>query len=193
MDQSDTQPLRDAPGFSDLTEQTWQQMKPHWQYRQFEAGEHLVRAGTRATYAFWLQSGVCREYFVTLDGHEFNKAFVVSGQFGGSLYDLINQGPSTVSIEFLKPSSGWLVHFGQLQALREQHPDLDHLCYRFTEQLFLKKSRREFELLTLDAAERYQRFLEYYPDLENSVPLYHIASYLGITPEALSRIRKKRA
>ncbi|MNG38637.1 hypothetical protein D3C84_1264130 [compost metagenome] len=59
------------------------------------------------------------------------------------------------------------------------------------ESLYVKKERREMQLLTLSAEDRYRSFLEEFGALEKKIPQYYIASYLGITPVALSRIRAK--
>ncbi len=149
--------------------------------------------GQKATQIIFLLSGVCREYFLTLTGEEYNKAFVVAGNVTGSLYDLLSGDVSTASIEAMKPVTAALLDFGRMKQLIKKHRCLEQLHHQQVEMLFMKKSRREHQLLTLDAAQRYQQFLVDYPGLEQEIPLYHIASYLGMTPESLSRIRKNFA
>lgn len=62
---------------------------------------------------------------------------------------------------------------------------------KYVEDLFIEKEQRERELFSLDVTTRYLNFKKRYPDVEGRVSQYHIASYLGITPQALSRIRKR--
>jgi CRP-like cAMP-binding protein len=62
---------------------------------------------------------------------------------------------------------------------------------QYIEDLFIEKEQREKELFALDATSRYLSFRKRYPDVERRVSQYHVASYLGITPQALSRIRKR--
>ncbi|MCG8317715.1 MAG: Crp/Fnr family transcriptional regulator [Pseudomonadales bacterium] len=176
--------------FPTVTTAAWNDIQAKGVFQEFASGEYLLRAGEPAINTFWLISGVCREFFMTLDGKEFNKAFSIAGQVTGSLYDLNLGEPSTVTIEFIRPSRGLLLPFQEVKALCDRHESFNRLYYGLLEALFMKKSRREYELLTLSASDRFKRFKELYPDLDRQIPLYHIASYLGITPEALSRIRK---
>ena len=176
--------------FPTVTTAAWNDIQAKGVFQEFASGEYFLRAGEPAVNTFWLFSGVCREFFMTLAGKEFNKAFSVPGQVTGSLYDLNLGAPSTVTIEFIQPSRGLLLPFKEVKNLCVKHESFNRLYYELLEALFMKKSRREYELLTLSATERFLRFKELYPDLDRQIPLYHIASYLGITPEALSRIRK---
>ena len=82
----------------------------------------------------------------------------------------------------------WRVHYDDLQMLYKTH-SVGNLIGRLTvEKLYVEKLNREFSLLSETAEERY---LKEQPDLFQRLPLKHIASYMGITPQALSRIRKR--
>lgn len=74
----------------------------------------------------------------------------------------------------------------------EAHPMVERLNQMIAEGFFVKKEHREMSLVMNDASERYALFRQEYPDIENQVAQYHVASYLGITPTQLSRIRAKR-
>ena len=185
--------LSEHPNFASLDPKIRAQLNPLLELRSYEAGEYLVRAGEPALYLIWLFSGVCREFYVTHEGNEYNKAFVVAGQVAGSLYDLKLETRSTAYIEFLQPTCGAVMLFSDFTSLVEKDRLIRAIYYRMVEQLFLKKCKREHDLLTLNATERYLSFCSQYPGIDQMVPLYHIASYLGISPEALSRIRRKLA
>jgi CRP-like cAMP-binding protein len=73
----------------------------------------------------------------------------------------------------------------------ERNPCWNTIARKYVETLFIEKEKRERRLLSEDAATRYLSFQKDYPGLEDKIPQYQIASYLGITPVALSRIRKK--
>jgi len=81
--------------------------------------------------------------------------------------------------------------FGSLQEIYEK-TEIGHFIGRkASEELFLKKSKREISLLKHSAEERYYRLFDERPELIQFIPLKYIASYIGVTPQALSRIRKR--
>jgi CRP-like cAMP-binding protein len=131
---------------------------------------------------------VLREYYIDAAGNEATRRFCQENQFSGSLADLIAGGPAAVSIEALTDGEVWILDWARLDAAAEQHPTLMKLLRRFAEGLYVQKMTREFEMLTLSAAERYRRFAEQYAGLEERLPRHMIATYLGISAVHLSRI-----
>jgi CRP-like cAMP-binding protein len=152
------------------------------------AGEHLLLAGEKASRVFFIRTGVLREYYIDATGNEATRRFCQENQFSGSLADLISGGPAAVSIEALTRGEVWTMDWARLDAAAEQHPSLMKLLRRFAEGLYVQKMAREFEMLTLSAAERYQRFSQQYAGLEERLPRHMIATYLGISAVHLSRI-----
>lgn len=73
----------------------------------------------------------------------------------------------------------------------KNNQDIERLARKLAELFFVQKEQREIDIVLLDADKRYLLFQKEFPGLENMIPQYHIASYLGITPTQLSRIRKK--
>jgi CRP-like cAMP-binding protein len=163
----------------------------HCRIRTFARGEFLLRAGERATQAGMLVSGLLREYFLMESGVERTKAFVMAGEPTGSLADLLHEGGSRAYIVAEEPSRLIVVPFEAMLALSERYLSWRIYGERLLQLLFLKKAEREYELLGLDALARYRAFLRKFPDLSARVPDRHIASYLGITPVHLSRLRRK--
>ena len=94
-----------------------------------------------------------------------------------------------MAIEALANSTVAVIHQTKYQQLVQTDPFWLKVSYLFAHNLLMKKFEKELQLLTLDAAERYALLQARYPELEQLVPSYHIASYLGITPISLSRIR----
>lgn len=136
--------------------------------------------------------GMLREYFTMADGVERTKAFVVEGELSGSLADLLSGEPSRASIVADEPCRLLLWPFAGLAALAARDPAWDRFARAATQALLLRKAEREYELLGLDAAGRYAAFARRYPGLEARVAARHVASYLGITPVHLSRLRRRR-
>jgi CRP-like cAMP-binding protein len=163
----------------------------HCRIRLLARGEYLLRAGERATQAGLLVGGLLREYFLLESGVERTKAFVVAGEPTGSLADLLHEGGSRAYIVAEEPSRLITVPFEAMLALSERFLAWRIYGERLLQLLFLKKAEREYELLGLDAQARYRAFLRKFPDLSARLPDRHIASYLGITPVHLSRLRRK--
>lgn len=155
-------------------------------------GECLIRMGESAKYVGFLTRGIMREFFLTDKGKEFNKSFVLPGMFTGSLYDLLSAQASTASVQALSPVGLLIAPYQRCVELFERDISLERLGRKFAEQLFVQKARREYELICLSATQRYQVLLQAHPDIESLISQYHIASYLGITPVSLSRIRRQR-
>jgi hypothetical protein len=84
-----------------------------------------------------------------------------------------------------------VIYYNDLIVLSEKNIDLLKMILKLVERVYIMKEKREHHLLQLSASERYRIFSQEHPELEKLVKSYHVASYLGITPEALSRIRKK--
>ncbi len=177
--------------FIGITDSAWEAFIALMKPLNLAAGDCLLRAGDPARYLAYVIKGSLREYYSTSEGAEFNKAFVLSGSFTGSLFDLLSGEPSTVSIQALKDCELLVAAFSEFQKLYDSYPCWERAGRLLTESLFMKKARREHEFLTMSAWERYQSLLREYPDLEQQVPQYHIASYLGITPVMLSRLRRR--
>ncbi|MDH5599450.1 MAG: Crp/Fnr family transcriptional regulator, partial [Cyclobacteriaceae bacterium] len=82
-----------------------------------------------------------------------------------------------------------IAEYSRMTDLYDSIPNLERFARKLVEQIFVSKERREIEIVMLSAAERYELFKKKFPELEKSIPQYHIASYLGISPTQLSRIR----
>jgi CRP-like cAMP-binding protein len=160
--------------------------------RHLARGEHFLRAGTRATELAIVTEGLLREYFLLADGVERTKAFVAEGQLSGSLADLLSSGPSRAYIVADEDTRILVAPYERFRALSVTSPAWAKLGRVAAEQLLVTKSEREYELLGLDAEARYAAFATRYPGLEGRALGRHVASYLGITPVHLSRLRRRR-
>jgi CRP-like cAMP-binding protein len=163
----------------------------HVRVRTLGRGEYLLRGGQMATEVAVVVSGLLREHFVLADGTERTKAFVAEGELTGSLADLLSQAPSRAFIVAEEPARLLVTSFETYRALGNT-PGWDRFALKSAQALLMRKAEREFELLGLDAAARYAVFADRFPGLEARVAAKHVASYLGITPVHLSRLRRRR-
>jgi CRP-like cAMP-binding protein len=103
----------------------------------------------------------------------------------------LTKSDSIINIEALKDSVILDCNFDDFRARTDGSLSWERFNRKLSDLLFIQREIREFELLTLDATERYKKFLEKFESIEEELNDYHIASYLGITPVSFSRIRKK--
>ena len=153
-----------------MPDEAWLRIEGSFVERELGAGEFLVRAGEVAAVVGFVLCGALREFFITRTGGEFNKAFCLAGDFTGSLADLLSGLPSQASIEALRPSRLLIVPFTELRRLIDEDPHWGRAGRIFAERMFVLKARREYELLTMSAQERYETLLDRHPDLEEHVP-----------------------
>jgi CRP-like cAMP-binding protein len=178
--------------YTDMTEEDLQPALPLLTARVLDRGEYLLRAGEHAQLAGIVLHGYMREYFLLDDGTERTKAFIFAREPTGSAPDLISGEPSMTNIVAEAKSRLLLVQFSDLRRLSKLVPAWDRFTRVLLERILIRKSRREYELLALDAAGRYATLLAARPNIEQTVQARHLASYLGITPVHLSRLRRRR-
>lgn len=131
-------------------------------------------------------------FYVGRDGREFNKAFLRAGQFAAALDALITSEPSRLSIQTMTECSVLEGPYDTLVSMYARDAFWERLGRVVAEGLYVAKVRREAALLMDSAGERYDAFLKEMSDLVDVIPNYHVASYLGVQPETLSRIRAAR-
>lgn len=158
-----------------------------------DAGEYFIREGEMPHKYGLVLSGLFRYVYISEKGNEFTKNLIPEGNFISSYSAMIHRTPSHFFIEALKPAEILVFRQEQWNQLREKDRFWDQLLIQQLEKGFTTKEKREREFLLLDAETRYRNFLREFPQAEHTVSQKIIASYLGIHPESLSRIRKKIA
>lgn len=161
---------------------------------EFQKGEHLIEEGAVCRRLFFIHQGLFR-YYILHEGQDITKDFAVDqhNPFCTAYTSFMLQKPSEIWIEALEPCQVWVWNQADVLPLFQEHPTWLRFAKTMADYLFFRKEQRELRLLKCSAEERYHHFLTDFPGLSQRVPQYHIASYLGITPESLSRIRAKRS
>lgn len=154
-------------------------------------GDCFIREGKLPRKFAFVNSGLFRYFYVDDKGNEFTKGFFPEGSFLSSYSAMVQQIPSYFSIEALEDAEILVIDYEAWQNLRAQHRCWSDFLVAVLEKGFIKKESREREFLLFDAEKRYTLFLERYPALDQRIKQHLIASYLGITSVALSRIRRK--
>jgi CRP-like cAMP-binding protein len=139
----------------------------------------------------YIISGLFRYVYINDKGIEYTKGIIREHRFVSSYSAMIAETPSHFYVEALEESTVLEIPYSNWLKLRTTDPFWDRLLVSLLEKAFTIKEKRERELLLLDAEMRYRIFLKEFPGMEHRVKQHIIASYLGIQPESLSRIRKK--
>jgi CRP-like cAMP-binding protein len=161
--------------------------------RTFQKDEWLLRGGDTAKMLFFITRGLVREFYTDAAGAEHTRTFLREGSFTGSLVDLISHRPSITWIQALEPTDTLAIVYSDFARLCDEHPSLQRAARRFAEDLYVRKITREYQLLALSARERYELWIQDWRAIDSRVRRRDLASYLGMRPEYLSRLRSNRA
>ena len=153
----------------------------------------LLRAGEVCTQESFIVKGCFRMFVTDQDGVDHVMFFCVENWWASDLSSFLTQSPATMSIQALEDSELLQLSKPGFDALGAETVRFEQYFRILFQNAFVAQQRRVVQNLSLPAAERYDAFLTTWPLLEQRVPQKDIASYLGITPEFLSLIRRKRA
>jgi CRP-like cAMP-binding protein len=158
--------------------------------RSVKRREKLVSAGEVCKDYFFVVSGCFRMYGVDDKGFEHTIQFAAENDWITDLGSFYSQKTSLLNIEALESSAVLRITQKDLFDLFTQTPKLNRIFKVLIEHKFIELQNRVLQNFSSTAEQRYLAFLEQYPHLKNRLPNTQIASYLGITPEFLSKIRK---
>jgi CRP-like cAMP-binding protein len=161
-----------------------------WEIRSYKEGDYLFRAGHVCRERFFICNGVLRIVKTNEKGVENTHFFLRENQFCTILNSFNREEPADENIQAACDATVQAISKKALTALYAQIPYLQSLIDQITQQALLDKVEIRNTYLGYDSATRYKLFLIRQPDIALRVPMRDIASYLGITPQSLSRIRK---
>jgi CRP-like cAMP-binding protein len=150
----------------------------------------LLRRGDEVDYQFFIGSGCFRSFFTENSGKEYNVQFAIKGGWISDYIAFFNSSTAIMDIDCIKDGYIYRISQEDMESLYIDIPELETFFRKKMEISICGFQKRILSNLALSAEQRYRAFLETYPTIEQIVKNYHIASYLGITTESLSRIRK---
>lgn len=178
--------------FYPLSPAEWEDFSAKLIIKKYQKGDFLTREGQVENFIYFLQKGATRNYFLR-DGKEFTVDFQFEGEMVTAYYSLITREPSSVFIELLEDADIVAIPFRFLQEFYNKYHHGERIGRLIAEYQYVKRLKKEMELLSLTAEERYVALLQRNPALVQQISVKHLSSFLGIQPESLSRIRKQHA
>jgi CRP/FNR family transcriptional regulator, anaerobic regulatory protein len=160
------------------------------QPKKLKKGEFLAEAGKICRNMAFIEKGMMRNFYL-VEGNEITRYVSLENNFLTAFGSFIRQEPSQEYVQALEPCQLHLLSYDNLQNLYQTLPKMNNLVRLVMENEYYCMEKRVFEMIALTAEQRYEILLKERPDLIQRVPLQYLASMLGISPETLSRIRKK--
>ena len=176
-----------------ITEEQFDVIKREFIPKSVKKGEFLLREGEIAKYSIFVTLGCLRTYTVDNKGKEHITQFSPEDWWTGDMNSLIKEAPSECFIEALEDSEVLLAEKGYLEKMMQVVPGVALSYQAGLEKSLIARNQRIVASLSASAEERYNDFMKTYPSLAQRVPQHMIASYLGVSPETLSRIRKQQS
>ncbi len=140
---------------------------------------------------YFICKGAVSIYYLYGEGKKYNKNLLFENDFPAAASSYLQNIPSNLTIETLEDSILICWNYDKLKQLMSKYEDLKDAYIAYLERSWIvEKEKRELSFATESADKRYLDLLKKYPNIEERIPLHHIASHLGITPTQLSRIRK---
>ena len=162
-------------------------------YREVEKGEVLLSYGEISKEQYFVISGCLRNYSIDEYGKEHILMFAAADWWTSDLYSYITGEPGEYIIDALVDTEVFVIQKNDMEKIYEEIPKFERFFRILFQNAIVNNTRRLKSSMSAPAEERYQAFIKQYPNIYKDIPLKHIASYLGISPEFLSKIRNKIA
>jgi CRP-like cAMP-binding protein len=169
-----------------ITESHFEELYP-------KKGDVLLLPGQPVTHQYFVLSGCLRTYYITDAGKEYTLQFAVTDWWISDYTAFFTGGKSMFYIDCVKDATVCKISKDSMEQLYRQVPQIESFFRVKMERFFASFQKRILADLALTAEEKYLRFIKSYPDIEQHIKNYHLASYLGITTESLSRVRHELA
>jgi CRP-like cAMP-binding protein len=160
--------------------------------RQYPKGTVLLKEGQVSMEAYFVLEGCVRQYYI-VDGYEKTNNFFTEEQWVVSVNSMSQQVPSNHFLECCLDSTLVVGNRDKEEMLYRRFPKLETISRKVMEKVFAEQQELMASYTTDTPEQRYLKLLKSRPDLFQKIPQYQIASYVGVKPESLSRIRKRIA
>lgn len=176
--------------YVELKEEDIELLNNYFKCNQISKGDFLYQEGDAVKNAFFVKSGLFRTYIIDEQGAEHILQFALPGWWTGDLGSFISGTTTKFYVEALENSEVLIISKESWNELLDQAPFYLDYHRKLLERGLVATQNRLLETFSTDASHKYQQLLETFPDILQRVPQYMIASYLGMSRETLSRVRK---
>jgi len=183
--------LQALNNYTKLSESSTQLIKERFVHKTVKKGTILKREGQTARQFFWIVEGTLRGR-IAPKGEIITTWFATKNMFCSSMPSFIMQKPSIESIEALEDCELYCLSRHDVLKLFKLTPEMSSIVRQMAEEAFVHTLNRTYGFQSLTAKERYDSFIKKHPQLLQKIPLGMIATYIGITQQSLSRIRKQK-
>lgn len=173
-----------------IPESDWHFIASCFRRRVFQRGEDIIKLSEQEENLYFIETGMAR-YYIPREDDELTFNFSFEKEFTGAYDSFLSQTPSEYSVQALAKTVSWQISYASLQDIYDHTRVGNYLGRLFTERLLVMKAQRELSLVSHSAKDRYLNLFSRQPQILKHVPLKYVASYIGITPQALSRVRKQ--
>lgn len=158
--------------------------------REYKKGNPILNMGENTKVICLILQGIVRGVYIDIEGVEITKCFSKEGEWC-CFYNMLNDSPSEYWIEALEDCKVAEIEVEQIRNILKKYQQLRILYDELYNNAFVLSDEKGVSFQKMQAKERYQYFANKYPDVEARVKQEYIASYIGITPSSLSRIKRK--
>ena len=158
--------------------------------KKLKKRQYLLQQGNVCRYVGFVSKGMLRSYTTDEKGIERIVQFAPDGWFIGDLYSMITGEPSALNIDAIEDAELVLMSTEAQEYLQHNIPEFLKFGYLQMRDAYIALQKRMADVYALSSEEKYVKLLNMYPDIVQRVPQHMIASYMGLTPETLSRVKK---
>ena len=168
-----------------------EQLKSFFIPKKIRKRQYILNAGDTCQYITFVEKGLLRSFTADDDGQEYVVQFAIEGWWITDMGSFVSGEAALYNIEALEDSEVLNLARPAMDEMINLHPGMERYFRLLMQNNIVALQRRAVAYMSLSAEEKYLKLMEVYPGIMNRAPQQQIASYLGITPETLSRIRKQ--